>query len=171
MGANRREEGIPSELKSIHSGPSESNVCESSLTVSSLSLGAFFYSKDGHIGLPFYLAQVPVKNSQNRSPRKPQHHPGGLSRRRERKLCFSAALMNEPGTTQAVGTLWVKSAPDRGGAAVGVLGGRYSAAHVSLSSPAKWRDTSTYAAHRGYLWAHVFIFFPGRFEEMEAASS
>lgn len=108
----------------------------------------FFYSKDGHIGLPFYLAQVPVKNVQNRSPRKPQHHPGGPSRRRERKLCFSAALMDEPGATQAVGTLWVKyldSAPDRGGAAVGVLGGRYSAAHVSLSSPAKWQGTRTFA--------------------------
>lgn len=81
--------------------------------------------------------------------------------------------MNEPGATRAVGTLWVKyldSAPDRGGAAVGVLGGRYSAARVSLSSPAKWQGTRTYAAHQGYLWAHVFIFFPGRFEEMEAAS-
>lgn len=41
MGADWREEGVPSELKSIHRGPRESNVRESDLTVSSLSLGAF----------------------------------------------------------------------------------------------------------------------------------
>lgn len=40
--------------------------------------------------------------------------------------------------------------------------------HVPLSNKARWQDASPFAACLGgYLWAHIFLFFPGRFEEMD----
>lgn len=40
--------------------------------------------------------------------------------------------------------------------------------HSSLSNTARWRRASPFAACLGgYLWAHIFPFFPGRFEEMD----
>lgn len=53
------------------------------------------------------------------------------------------------------------------GAALGALAGRHSPASRFT---VRWQEASAFAARQGgNLWAHIFISFPGRFEEMDEA--
>lgn len=124
-----RTEGAPSELQSMHRGQKESDVCVEQLR-SPPTLPWCISSQQGweHRALLPSCSNSSEKWSEQES-QKTAASSWRASERRERQLCFSAALMAEPGATRAVGTLLEKhldSAADRAGAAVGVLGGRHS---------------------------------------------
>lgn len=107
------------------------------------------------------------QHNQNKSHRKLQNHSGGF---RVGKVLVTLAWHACPPwvLAQFWRIVFILVGAEAGTIQPALRVGDTHQPYISLSSTARWQGASPFAACLGgYLWAHIFLFFPGRFEEMD----